>query len=263
MTSLLSIAVAECGSVVRLLMKAKTTHPLSHVCSAVGDIHGQLPKLLNLWSNLEQSLGPAFSTATVIFLGDYNDRGPQVGGVIDWLVFLDKRYPKQKHVFLAGNHDFSFAGEVSASMSYFRESARHQCLCFFSPPGVDCSESLRPLSSKQIGTFLLSFCEIVKLLRVSSYCVAVHTRVVAYYLVRCLVQMPKNLPQSPSLPCRAILLPPLFLAGTLEAYPPNGLVLYAAFLGVLPPPPEGFSFKSTWEGLAARDPHRVALGGWW
>jgi hypothetical protein len=78
-------------------------------------------------------LGPAFSTATVIFLGDYNDRGPQVGGVIDWLVFLDKRYPKQKHVFLAGNHDFSFAGEVSASMSYFRENARHQCLCFFTP----------------------------------------------------------------------------------------------------------------------------------
>ncbi|GAQ87112.1 hypothetical protein KFL_003320050 [Klebsormidium nitens] len=117
----------------------------SDLTIAVGDIHGQLPKLLKLWSNLEKSLGPAFNTATVIFLGDYNDRGPQVGGVLDWLIFLDKRYPKQKHVFLAGNHDFSFA----------------------------------------------------------------------------------------------------------------------AFLGVLPPPPAGFSYKSTWEGLAAREPQRVEKEGWW
>jgi hypothetical protein len=59
------------------------------------------------------------------------------------------------------------------------------------------------------------------------------------------------------------LLPPLFLGATVEGFTSNGLVLYAAFLGVLPPPPEGFSFKSTWEGLAARDPHRVEQEGWW
>lgn len=76
----------------------------------VGDIHGHLDKLRNLWRNLEAKLGlEAFQVATVIFLGDYNDRGPDTKGVLDFLVSLPQRYPEQRHVFLCGNHDFAFA----------------------------------------------------------------------------------------------------------------------------------------------------------
>lgn len=76
----------------------------------VGDIHGHLDRLQRLWRNLERKLGPeAFGKATVIFLGDYNDRGPDTKGVLAFLVSLPRRYPQQQHVFLCGNHDFAFA----------------------------------------------------------------------------------------------------------------------------------------------------------
>jgi len=80
------------------------------VTICVGDIHGHLDRLRNLWRNLELKLGsPAFQSATVIFLGDYNDRGPDTKGVLDFLCGLPLRFPQQRHVFLAGNHDFAFA----------------------------------------------------------------------------------------------------------------------------------------------------------
>ncbi|KAB2034941.1 hypothetical protein ES319_D04G118400v1 [Gossypium barbadense] len=79
----------------------------------LGDIHGYLTKLLNLWSNLQSQIDPdSFNTATIIFLGDYCDRGPDTRKVIDFLISLPKRYPNQKHVFLSGNHEFAFAGFI-------------------------------------------------------------------------------------------------------------------------------------------------------
>jgi len=80
------------------------------VVICVGDIHGFVTKLKNLWSNLERSIDRSeFETATVIFLGDYCDRGPDTRQVIDFLVALPSRYPRQKHIFLSGNHDLAFA----------------------------------------------------------------------------------------------------------------------------------------------------------
>ncbi|KAK7392575.1 hypothetical protein VNO78_21018 [Psophocarpus tetragonolobus] len=84
--------------------------PKPRVVICVGDIHGFITKLKNLWSNLENSIDQSeFETATVIFLGDYCDRGPDTRHVIDFLVSLPRRYPRQKHVFLCGNHDLAFA----------------------------------------------------------------------------------------------------------------------------------------------------------
>ncbi|WVY97236.1 hypothetical protein V8G54_029387 [Vigna mungo] len=74
------------------------------------DIHGFVTKLKNLWSNLERSIEQSeFETATVIFLGDYCDRGPDTCHVIDILVALPSRYPRQKHVFLSNNHELAIA----------------------------------------------------------------------------------------------------------------------------------------------------------
>ncbi|GLJ22351.1 hypothetical protein SUGI_0420790 [Cryptomeria japonica] len=80
------------------------------VTVCIGDIHGFMEKLGRLWENLEKHIGSAaFQQARIIFLGDYCDRGPHTAKVIDFLSSLPSRYPSQKHVFLAGNHDFAFA----------------------------------------------------------------------------------------------------------------------------------------------------------
>ncbi|GAB2300694.1 Tyrosine-protein phosphatase rlph2 [Dionaea muscipula] len=76
----------------------------------IGDIHGYLFKLENLWSNLQSVTDPSqFNNALIIFLGDYCDRGPDTKKVLDFLVSLPSKYPDQCHVFLCGNHDLAFA----------------------------------------------------------------------------------------------------------------------------------------------------------
>lgn len=85
------------------------------VTICVGDLHGHPVQARALWARLAGRVGAAaFEAATVVFLGDYNDRGPDTRGVIDWLLSLRAAHPRQKHVFLAGNHDFSFAAFVGA-----------------------------------------------------------------------------------------------------------------------------------------------------
>ncbi|KAG0525658.1 hypothetical protein BDA96_06G075400 [Sorghum bicolor] len=87
--------------------------PRTVIC--VGDVHGYVTKLESLWSNLEAALpADAFATALVIFLGDYNDRGPDTRRVLDFLLALPTRHPAQRHVFLCGNHDLAFAAFVGA-----------------------------------------------------------------------------------------------------------------------------------------------------
>ncbi|XP_038906159.1 tyrosine-protein phosphatase At3g09960-like isoform X2 [Benincasa hispida] len=88
---------------------SKETKPKVVCC--IGDIHGYFTKLQKLWRNLELTIGASdFASATVIFLGDYCDRGPNSREVIEFLVSLPSRYPKQKQVFLSGNHEFGLAG---------------------------------------------------------------------------------------------------------------------------------------------------------
>ncbi|KAK6944001.1 Calcineurin-like phosphoesterase domain, ApaH type, partial [Dillenia turbinata] len=80
------------------------------VTICIGDIHGYLTKLTNLWSNLQTLIDPVqFSHALVIFLGDYGDRGPDTKGVIDFLLSLPSKYPNQTHIYISGNHDLAFA----------------------------------------------------------------------------------------------------------------------------------------------------------
>ncbi|XP_061370907.1 tyrosine-protein phosphatase RLPH2-like [Gastrolobium bilobum] len=84
--------------------------PKARIVCCIGDTHGYITKLQNLWSNLETQIDPSqFQTATIIFLGDYCDRGTNTRQVIDFLIALPSRYPHQNHVFLSGNHDLAFA----------------------------------------------------------------------------------------------------------------------------------------------------------
>ena len=77
----------------------------------VGDLHGNLTEAKALWAALKHHLGDDdVEQATVVFLGDYCDRGPDTRGVIDWLISLRRdREPSGETHFIAGNHDFAMA----------------------------------------------------------------------------------------------------------------------------------------------------------
>jgi len=64
---------------------------------AIGDIHGHF----NLLEKLIQKLNPNKSV-TLIFLGDYIDRGPDSKKVVEFLIALSQKVPC---VFLKGNHE--------------------------------------------------------------------------------------------------------------------------------------------------------------
>ncbi|XP_071694934.1 tyrosine-protein phosphatase RLPH2-like [Rutidosis leptorrhynchoides] len=90
-----------------------TTNEKVVIC--IGDIHGYVTKIKNLWSNLQNQINQSeFESAHIIFLGDYCDHGPDTREVLDFLISLPSKHPKQSHVFLAGNHDLGFAAFVGA-----------------------------------------------------------------------------------------------------------------------------------------------------
>ncbi len=70
---------------------------------AIGDIHGRLDLLKSLLSLIERDQkGRADLPVTLIFLGDYVDRGPESKGVVDRLIQGSSPY---EPVFLKGNHE--------------------------------------------------------------------------------------------------------------------------------------------------------------
>ena len=68
---------------------------------AIGDIHGWRPPLDELLATLRPRLTP---DDTVVFLGDYIDRGDDVKGCID-AVLAFKREAAARVVCLVGNHE--------------------------------------------------------------------------------------------------------------------------------------------------------------
>lgn len=72
---------------------------------AVGDIHGCCEEVSHLLEHLKKTLTP---DDTVIFIGDYIDRGPDTKGVVDTLLLFKEKYPRTH--FLQGNHEEMFLG---------------------------------------------------------------------------------------------------------------------------------------------------------
>jgi serine/threonine protein phosphatase 1 len=70
---------------------------------AIGDIHGESEKLRRL---LEQILPELAPEDTLLFLGDYIDRGPDTRGALDTLIALSHRHANL--IFLRGNHEQMF-----------------------------------------------------------------------------------------------------------------------------------------------------------
>ena len=68
---------------------------------AVGDIHGQLTMLRQMLEKLREQ--PLKESDTVVFLGDYVDRGEDSKGVIDTLLAFKTEHANC--IFLRGNHE--------------------------------------------------------------------------------------------------------------------------------------------------------------
>ncbi|TKT74119.1 metallophosphoesterase family protein [Aquamicrobium sp. LC103] len=76
---------------------------------AIGDIHGRFDLLRLMHELIETEIArDRPSDWRIIFLGDYEDRGPESRQVIDYLAKATERDPRT--VTLAGNHDVIFAG---------------------------------------------------------------------------------------------------------------------------------------------------------
>jgi serine/threonine protein phosphatase 1 len=80
------------------------TVPRGELVYAIGDIHGRSDLLAELLSQIEQDAAASGATTkTLVFLGDYVDRGPDSRGVIDLLATgLPSGF---KAHFLKGNHE--------------------------------------------------------------------------------------------------------------------------------------------------------------
>ena len=83
----------------------KSSVPESAVIYAIGDIHGRDDLLAKLHAAIEEELVTVTEPreATVVYLGDYIDRGPDSRAVINRL--LDQPVKGAKSVFLKGNHE--------------------------------------------------------------------------------------------------------------------------------------------------------------
>jgi serine/threonine protein phosphatase 1 len=103
---------------------------------AIGDIHGDLDELQLLLSRL-----PALTADdTLVFLGDYIDRGPNSAGVIARVRELATSGPA-KVVALRGNHEDAWLQVIDAGW-----------LEFIFPRGNGCLETYRSFAGKPVPT---------------------------------------------------------------------------------------------------------------
>lgn len=93
-------------AVLSWLLGPKARLPDGEVIYAIGDIHGRDDLLAGLHDAIAEELSAETQhprQATVVYLGDYVDRGRDSRAVIDRL--LDSPVPGAKSIFLKGNHE--------------------------------------------------------------------------------------------------------------------------------------------------------------
>lgn len=90
---------------------------------AIGDIHGDTAALFKLLSDF-----PALDeNDTVVFLGDYIDRGPNSRGVVDYVRNMHTQTPA-KVVALRGNHEDAWLRVVERGWDEFVMPPKNGCL---------------------------------------------------------------------------------------------------------------------------------------
>jgi len=82
-------------------MKNKYHIQKDHRVYAIGDIHGYAETLTRLHEKIDADIAVRpIDQVTIIYLGDYIDRGPDSKGVIDILLQRQKDLPEIKHCLL-------------------------------------------------------------------------------------------------------------------------------------------------------------------
>jgi len=99
---------------------------------AIGDIHGDFEALERLLANFP----PLDAEDTLVFVGDYIDRGPRSADVVAFLRALPERTPA-KLVFLRGNHEDAWIRVIDRGWPEF-----------ILPPGNGCLATLRSFMGK-------------------------------------------------------------------------------------------------------------------
>lgn len=90
---------------------------------AIGDIHGDLEHLERLFAKLP----PLTGDDTLVFVGDYVDRGPNSAGVVRYLMELPDNTPA-KVVCLRGNHEDGWLRTIDEDWLGFTLPVHNGCL---------------------------------------------------------------------------------------------------------------------------------------
>ncbi len=99
---------------------------------AIGDIHGDLAALQLLFQRLPEIV----AGDTVVFLGDYIDRGPDSAGVVKWVREYQRTAPARV-VALRGNHEDAWLQVVDQGWPEFVLPRGNGCLeCYRSFSGL-------------------------------------------------------------------------------------------------------------------------------
>lgn len=97
---------------------------------AVGDIHGRYDLLLDMHKKITDYAAQKDEEHTIIFLGDYIDRGPQSKEVLDFL--MSEPFEGFRHHFLLGNHEQMFIDAMEGwQPDLFLANGGHQTLDSF------------------------------------------------------------------------------------------------------------------------------------
>lgn len=107
----------------------------------IGDIHGCHQALIDLWAKI----APDPEEDTVVFLGDYIDRGPASRQVVDEILAIRKRLPRV--ITLMGNHEQMLLSFLEGrEETPFLEVGGQETLASYSlpPSGANSSFELPP-----------------------------------------------------------------------------------------------------------------------
>jgi len=118
---------------------------------AIGDIHGCAEELDRLLGAIAPRAGD-----TVVFVGDYIDRGPDSRGVIDRLLAWRATTPARA-VFLRGNHEDMALGYLGRrghwGEAWLRNGGAAALRSYGAGPGMECPEILEHIPREHL-TFL-------------------------------------------------------------------------------------------------------------
>lgn len=124
--------------------------PDGHRYYVVGDIHGRIDLLRQLHAMIltdHDAAAPSIS-ATVVFLGDYVDRGNDSKQVVEFL--CQKPFDDFQHIFLLGNHEqafIDFMGNPEVGGDWFRFGGIATALSY---GAIELNEDPHPLQYGQI-----------------------------------------------------------------------------------------------------------------